>query len=141
MLCITNNSIKHKSYVYTQLNHPTALFQTSQFSMSHLFSHSLNLSFIWSIDRTLSGATTPGQSGPRLDGNEGVLHFPQSWNIIGASATGCLMSYSGRLLWGVFLPLFREAVGVFYSPTQFGCFVLSFFAHSYIISSILISNK
>ena len=29
------------------------------------------------IDRTLSGATTSGQSGPRSNGNEGLLHIPQ----------------------------------------------------------------
>ena len=40
---ITNNSIKHKSFVYTQLNDQTVLFQTIQFSVSHLFAHSLNV--------------------------------------------------------------------------------------------------
>ena len=29
----------------------------------------------------LSGATTPGQSGPGSDDNEGVLHIPQSSSI------------------------------------------------------------
>ena len=29
----------------------------------------------------LSGATTPGQSGPGSNGNEGVLHIPQSSSI------------------------------------------------------------
>ena len=29
-------------------------------------------SSIWPIDRTLSGATTPGQSGSASNGNEGV---------------------------------------------------------------------
>ena len=36
-------------------------------------------------DRTLSGATTPGQNGPRSNVNEGVLHIPQSSSITGAS--------------------------------------------------------
>ena len=40
------------------------------------FSISTQFSSIWPIDRTLSGATTPGQSGPGSDGNEGVLHIP-----------------------------------------------------------------
>ena len=35
-------------------------------------------SFIWSIDRTLSGATTLGQSEPGSDGNEEVLRIPQT---------------------------------------------------------------
>ena len=35
-------------------------------------------SSIWLIVKTLSGDTTPGKSGPRSDGNEGVLHIPQN---------------------------------------------------------------
>ena len=35
-------------------------------------------SSMWPIDRTWSGATTPGQSGPGSNGNEEVLHIPQS---------------------------------------------------------------
>ena len=31
---------------------------------------------IWPIDMTISGATTPGQSEPGSDGNEGVLCIP-----------------------------------------------------------------
>ena len=37
MLCIPYNSIKYQSFVYTQLNDQTVLFQTIQFSISHLF--------------------------------------------------------------------------------------------------------
>ena len=48
------------------------------------------------IDRTLSSATTLGQS----DGNEGVLHFPQNCSITGASPWDCLMSYPEHS-WGV----------------------------------------
>ena len=57
-------------FVYKQLNVKTFLFQTIQFSISTQFSS------IWPIDRTLSGATTPGQSRPGSDGNEGVLYIP-----------------------------------------------------------------
>ena len=50
------------------------LFLAIWFNITHLFVHSLNVkSSIWPIDRTLSGATTPGQNGPRSNGNEGVL--------------------------------------------------------------------
>ena len=63
------------------------LFQTIQFSVSTQFSS------IYPIDRTLSGANTPDQSGPGSDVNEGVLRFPQSFNIIGALASDCLVSY------------------------------------------------
>ena len=48
----------------------TVLFQAFQFSICTQFSS------ISHIDSTLSGATTVGQSGPRSDGNEGVLHIP-----------------------------------------------------------------
>ena len=50
------------------------VFQTIQFSIS------LQFSSIWPIDRTLSGATTPGQSGHGSDGNEGMSYIPQ-WDI------------------------------------------------------------
>ena len=35
-------------------------------------------SYIWPIDKTLSGASTLGQSGLRSNGHVGVLHIPQS---------------------------------------------------------------
>ena len=73
-------------------------------------------SSILPIDRTLSGATMPGQSGLGSDGNEGVLGIPQSSSITGISASDCLESY---LIGGVLL-LYREAVGVFYSPSWLG---------------------
>ena len=38
----SNNSIKHQSFVYTQLNDQTVLFQAIQFSISHLFELNLN---------------------------------------------------------------------------------------------------
>ena len=37
LLCITNNSIKHQSFIYTQLNVKTVLFQIIQFSISTQF--------------------------------------------------------------------------------------------------------
>ena len=45
----------------------TVLYQAIQFSISKQFSS------IWHIDRTLLVATTPSQSEPGSDGNEGVL--------------------------------------------------------------------
>ena len=45
------------------------------------------------LDRTLSGTTIPGQSGPGSDGYEGVLRIPQSSSITGASPSDCLESY------------------------------------------------
>ena len=43
MLRITNNSIKHQSFVCTQLNDQTVLFLTIQFSICHLFALNLNV--------------------------------------------------------------------------------------------------
>ena len=72
----------------------------------------------WSIDRTLSVATTMSQSGPGNDGNEGVLHIPQSSSI------------TIRLFSVISLPLCRGAVGVFYTPSRLGNIVL-WYASSY----------
>ncbi len=47
---------------------------------------------------TLSGVTTPGQSGSRSNGNKEVLHVPQSSSITGTSPSDYLVSYLGHLL-------------------------------------------
>ena len=64
----------------------TVLFQTSQFSLSTQFSS------IWPIERTLSGAITPGQRGPGSNGNDDILCIPQSSSITGTSPSDCLVS-------------------------------------------------
>ena len=69
----------------------------------------------------LSGTTTPGQSEPGSDGNEGLLGISQSTIIIGASQSDCLVAYPGYPLVGG-LPLCRETVGIFYSPRWLGNF-------------------
>ena len=56
---IANNLFK----INTSLKFKTVQFQAIQFSISTQFSSN------WPIDKTLSGATTPGQSGP---GNYGI---------------------------------------------------------------------
>ena len=53
----------------------TVPFQIIQFSLSTQFSS------IWSIDRTLSGATILGLRGPGRYGNEGMFRIPQSSSI------------------------------------------------------------
>ena len=60
-----------------------------------------------------------GQSGPGSDSNEGVLRIPQNSSIAEISPSDCLVSYPGHSLGGV-VPLCREAVGVFYSPSRLG---------------------
>ena len=42
LLCITNKSIKYKSFVYIQLNDQTVLILTIQFSIIYLLAPSLN---------------------------------------------------------------------------------------------------
>ena len=58
----------------------------------------MHFSSIWLLDRSLSGATTPSQSGPGSDGNKGVLRIPQSSSITGTSLSDCLVSYLEHLL-------------------------------------------
>ena len=65
----------------------TVLFQTTQFSISTLFGS------IWSIDRTLSGATNTGQSGLGTDVNKVILLILQCSNITRVSQSDCLVSY------------------------------------------------
>ena len=77
-------SIVSVGYHVTLLNDKTFLFRAIQFSISMQFSS------IWPIKRTLSRATTPGQSGT---GNEEVFHFPQSSSITRTSPSDCLVSY------------------------------------------------
>ena len=74
-------------------NVKTALFQTIQFSISMQFSS------IWLIDRTLSGAITLAQRGPRSDGNDGVPHIPQNSNITGTSPSDRVRNTSADLDW------------------------------------------
>ena len=85
------------------LNVKTVLFKRIQFSISTQFSS------IWPMDRTLSDATTPGQSEPGSDNNDGVLHIPQSSSIIGASTSDCFVSYQGHLLVGGLTTLQRSS--------------------------------
>ena len=122
---ISNNSLE-QFYV---LNIKTVLSQTStQFKCQTV---------LWAIERTLSDATTPGYSGPGSDGNEGVLLIPQSSSISEASPSDCLVSYPGHSLREEVLPLYREAVGAFYSPSWLGHFkwnkagLISLFAFFY----------
>ena len=77
----------------------------------------LLFSSIWPIHRTISGATAPGLSGPGSDGNEGVLRILQSSSVTRTSSSDCLVSYTGHSL-GEVLPLCREAVSDFYSPSR-----------------------
>ena len=73
----------------------------------------MQFSSIWPIDNAQPGATTPGESGPGSDGNEGIFRIPQSSSITGTSPWDCLVSYPGQSVGGL-LPSCGDAVGVFY---------------------------
>ena len=79
-------------FIYTQLNVKTVLIQTTHLSISTLFR------FIWTIDRTLSGSTTPSQSGPWSDGDIAVLCIPESSRITTVLHSDSLVSYPGNSL-------------------------------------------
>ena len=100
--------------------HTVKWFQVLLFSISTSFQHYsfvctrlygsmyrkwLNIS-IWSIDGTLTGTTTPGQSKPGSNGNEEVLYIPQS-SRTKVSLSYVLVSYLEHKL----------AVGVVSYPT------------------------
>ena len=70
------------SFVFTQFKSQIVLFPAIQFS---------------SIDRALSGATTPGLSRSGSIGNEGVFNILQN-SEAGASPSYGLRSYTGHLL-------------------------------------------
>ena len=75
-----------------QFKFQTVLFQAIQFGLSTQFSS------IWPIDRTLSGAATPGQSGPGSEGNKGILRIYQSSSFTGISLLDFLVLYLGHSL-------------------------------------------
>ena len=61
----------------------------------------MQFSSIRPIDKTLSVAPPPGQSGPRSDGNERVLHITKISRISETSPSECSVSYAGHSLgWG-----------------------------------------
>ena len=67
----------------------------------------MSYSSISPIDRMLSGATSPSQSGPGTNGNEGILHIPKS-SKAKASPSDAFLSFPGHLLGvGFFTPLQR----------------------------------
>ena len=85
-----------------------------------MFTYSLKKILYAPISRTLLSATTLSQRGPGSNSNEGVLNIPRS-SRTRATQLDCFMSYPRHLLRGEALPLCRDAVNVFYSPSWLGC--------------------
>ena len=75
-------------------------------------------SSIWLIYRTLSGATSPDQSGLGSHSNEEVLHIPQSSNATGASWSDSFVSYLGHSLGESYAAAEMQSV---YSTAQADC--------------------
>ena len=67
-------------------------------------------SSISSITRTLTGATTSGQSGPGSDDNVGVFRVSKSFSITGTSPSDCLVSYIRTLVERVLLSVEMQSV-------------------------------
>ena len=104
----------------------TVLFRVIQFSISMQFKCKNSkllkpwLSSIWSINWTLLGATTLGQSGPGSNGNKGVLSIPQSSSNTRTSPSDCLMSLSGHSLAGGGLTLLQRCSRCILQPQLTG---------------------
>ena len=62
------------------------------------------------MDMTLSGATTPSQSGPGSHSNKGVLCIPKSSSITGTSPSCCLVLYPGQTLGESYLTVEIQSV-------------------------------
>ena len=93
MQWITNNSIKHQSFIYPQLNLKIVLFQTIQFSMSTQFNSN------WPIGhyQVLPLRTRVDL---RAIAIKGTPHFPSD----------CLVSYPGHLLGKSYPPAEMQSV-------------------------------
>ena len=78
----------------------------------------MQFSSIQPIDWTLSGTTSPAQSGPTSNGNEGVQRIPKAPALLEPHHPIIYCSIKDTR-WCV-LPLCIDAVGVFYSPSQLG---------------------
>ena len=104
----------------------------------------MSSSSIWPIDRTLSSATTLGQSGPRSNDNKGVLHIPQSSNT-GASPSDYFVSYPRHSWWGL-TPLLRCSQCILQTqltghalPLLAGSNLMMLVSHSTVLKTILVS--
>ena len=71
-------------------------------------------SSIWPVHDTLIGTITQDQGGP---GNQGINHILRGF-MTGQSPSNGLVTYPEHLGGGRVLPLSREAVDVFYSPSR-----------------------
>ena len=76
LLCISDNLIKHESFVFPQ----NSISNNSLWDKYTVYICDLIRCYFL------------GQSGPGSDGNKGLLYIPQSFIIAGASPSDCLVS-------------------------------------------------
>ena len=100
--CITNNSIKHQLFVYTQLNDQIVIFQTIQFSISH-FNRLTGL-----VGRVF--VNSPGDRGS-IPGRVIPKTF-KKWYLIPHCLTLSIIRYVSRVKWS------NLRKGVALSPTR-----------------------
>ena len=93
---------------------PRILFKAIRFSIRTQFCS------IWRIVRTLSGATTPSQSGPGSDCNGGALGIPQNSSITGTSPSDWLVSCLGYSLAGGCLSFLQRSSRCIQQPQPIG---------------------
>ena len=120
MICITYNSIKHQSFVYTQLNDQTVLFLTTQFNISHLFALNLNVKQFYLTHWYNPIRCYHCRSEWIWEQWQwrGTLHSPKLqhyWSL----TIRLFNAISRTFIWEV-LPLCRDAVRVLYSPKWLG---------------------
>ena len=84
---------KQFSLALHSLNIKTVLFQVIQFSINTVLFYLTHRLDPIRCDHS-------GQSVPGSDGNEGVVHIPESSSITGTLPSDCLVSYPGHLLVG-----------------------------------------
>ena len=111
---ISNNSVEHRSLVYTQLNDQTVLFLTIKLSISHLFVLYSNVKQFY-----LTYQVLPLWS--RVDLWEIAMkrYFPFP-KAPGLDPHHQLFNVISRTFIGEVLPFGRDAVGVFYCPSWLG---------------------
>ena len=100
LLYITNNLIKHKSFVYIQLNDQTLLFLTIPFIISHFFALNLNVKQFYLTHSRDSIRCYHSRSEWTWERGQwrGTPHFPKL-----------------RHYWNLTIRLFNVIVSVFYS--------------------------
>ena len=119
--CDESQTIQHQSFVYTQETVKTVLFQAIQFSLSHLFAHSLKVKQFYLNQR--SDPIRWNHSRPewtlehlQLKSTPHFLKLQHKWSL-----TIGLFNVISRTLVGGSLTLCWVAVSVLYSPTRPGC--------------------